>query len=65
MCDNGFEKYKSYVNGKVVISSNGIKWICKNVFKEKYLALLEEYKMELTEVYIEAGYPYDEFFTKN
>lgn len=65
MCDNGFEKYKSYVNGKVVISSNGIKWICKNVFKEKYLELLEEYKIKLTEVYIEAGYPYDEFFTKN
>lgn len=65
MCDNGFEKYKSNVDGKIVISSNGVKWICKNIFKEKYLQLLEEYKMELTELYIESGYPYDEFFAKN
>lgn len=65
MCDTGFEKYRLYVNGKVVISSNGVEWICKNIFKEKYLQLLEEYKMELTELYIESGYPYDEFFCKN
>ncbi len=65
MCDSGFEKYKSYVDGKIVISSNGVEWICKSVFKEKYLQLLEDYKMELTELYIEAGYPYDEFFCKN
>lgn len=65
MCDTGFEEYRLYVNGKVVISSNGVEWICKNIFKEKYLQLLEEYKMELTELYIESGYPYDEFFCKN
>ena len=41
------------------------KVVCKNIFKEKYLQLLEEYKMELTELYIESGYPYDEFFCKN
>ena len=65
MCDNGFEQYKFLVDGKVVISSNGVEWICKNVFKQKYLELLEEYKMELTEKYIEAGYPYDHFWGRN
>ena len=65
MCDNGFEQYKFLVDGKVVISSKGVKWICKNVFKQKYLELLEKYKMELTEKYIKAGYPYDHFFGRN
>ena len=65
MCDRGFEEYKYLVNNKVIISSKGVEWICKNVFKQKYLELLERYKMELTEKYIEAGYPYDEFFNKN
>lgn len=65
MCDNGFEQYKFLVDGKVVISSKGVEWICKNVFKQKYLELLEKYKMELTEKYIKAGYPYDIFFGRN
>ena len=65
MCDSGFEEYKFLVNNKVVISSKGVEWICKNAFKHKYLELLEKYKMELTEKYIEAGYPYDNFFWKN
>lgn len=65
MCDSGFEEYKVLVNGKVMISSKGVEWICKNVFKQKYLELLEKYKMELTELYIEAGYPYDNFFWIN
>ena len=65
MCDSGFEQYKFLINGKVVIPSKGVEWLCKNVFKKKYLELLEEYKMELTEKYIEAGYPYDHFFGKN
>ena len=65
MCDSGFEQYKFLVDGKVVISSKGIEWICKNVFKQKYLELLEKYKMELTEKYIKAGYPYDIFFGRN
>ena len=62
MCDNGFEQYKFLVDGKVVISSKGVEWICKNVFKQKYLELLEKKKMELTEKYIKAGYIYDHFF---
>ncbi len=65
MCDNGFEQYKFLVNGKVVISSKGVEWICKNVFKQKYLELLEKKKMELTEKYIKAGYIYDHFFHRN
>ena len=65
MCDSGLEGYKFLVDNKVVISSKGVEWICKNVFKQKYLELLEKYKMELTELYIEAGYPYDNFFWKN
>ena len=65
MCDSGLEEYKFLVNNKVVISSKGVEWICKNVFKQKYLEMLEQYKMELTELYIEAGYPYDNFFWKN
>lgn len=48
-------------NGKYKISKKGIEWLCKNCFKTKYLELLEEYKMELTEQYIAAGYPYDIF----
>lgn len=65
MCDSGLEEYKWLVGSKVVISKEGVEWICKNVFKQKYLELLEKYKMELTELYIKAGYPYDNFFHKN
>lgn len=65
MCDSGLEEYKFLVDNKVAISSKGVEWICKNVFKQKYLELLAKYKMELTELYIEAGYPYDYFFWMN
>lgn len=65
MCDSGFSECKLLVNNKVVISKEGVEWLCKNVFKQKYLELLEKYKMELTELYIESGYPYDNFFHKN
>ncbi len=65
MCDNGLEKYKFLINKKVVISSKGIEWLSKNVFKKKYLWLLEQYKMELTDIYIERGYIYDEFFGRS
>ena len=65
MCDNGFSIYKYLDNNKVIISRKGVEWICKNVFKQKYLELLEKYKMELTELYIKAGYPYDHFFYRN
>lgn len=65
MCNNGFSNYKYLDNNKVIICSKGVEWICKNVFKQKYLELLEKYKMELTELYIKAGYPYDHFFHRN
>lgn len=65
MCDSGLEEYKVLVDNKVVISSKGVEWICKNVFKQKYLELLEKYKMELTELYVNESYPYDNFFGMN
>ena len=65
MCDNGLSEYKYFIDGKVVISSKGVEWICKNVFKQKYLELLEKKKMELTDKYIKAGYIYDHFFDRN
>lgn len=52
-------------NNEFVITKNGIEWLCRNCFKQKYLELLEQYKMELTEKYIEAGYIYDNFFYLN
>ena len=42
-----------------IISKEGVEWLSKNSFKHKYLELLEKYKMELTEKYIQAGYIYD------
>lgn len=65
MHDSGFEHYKFLIKDKVVISSKGVEWLCKNVFKQKYLKLLEKKKMELTEKYKKAGYIYDYFFNKN
>ena len=51
MCDSSFKEYKFLVNDRVVISSKGVEWICKNVFKQKYLELLEKYKMKLTKLH--------------
>lgn len=65
MCDSGLDNYKYLIGDNVVVPKNGIEWICKNVFKQKYLELLEKYRMELTEEYIKQGYIYDEFFGKN
>lgn len=65
MCDSGFERHKFLINNKVEISKEGVEWLCKNVFKQKYLELLEKYKMELTEKYIKTGYIYDHFFWRN
>lgn len=65
MCDNGMGKYKLCIDGKVVISKDGVKWLAKNVFKNKYLELLEKCKMELTEIYVDKGYPYDNFLGRN
>lgn len=53
--------YRFIEDGKYKISAKGIEWLCKNCFKHKFLELLESYKMELTEQYIAAGFPYDIF----
>lgn len=53
------EDNKEYLSGK------GIELLCKECFKQKYLEILEKYKMELTEKYIVAGFPYDNFFHRN
>ncbi len=65
MCDSELSEYKHLIDGKVFISCKGVEWICKNVFKQKYIELLEKKKMELTEKYIKAGYIYDHFFDRN
>ena len=52
-------------NDNFVNTKEGIQWLCKNCFKQKYLELLESYKMDLTEKFIKAGYIYDNFFNKN
>ena len=57
--------YRYIENGEFVISKKGIEWLSKNCFKQKYLELLEQYKMKLTEQYIKAGYIYDHFFYLN
>lgn len=59
------KKYRYKKDKKFFISKEGIEWLCKNCFKQKYLEILEEYKMELTEQYISEGYIYDNFFGKN
>lgn len=57
--------YRYVVNNEFVITKEGVEWLCKNCFKQKYLEILESYKMNLTEKFIKAGYIYDNFFNKN
>lgn len=52
-------------NNKLIVTKEGVEWLCKNHFKRKYLEILEDYKMELTEKFIEAGFFYDTFFGAN
>ena len=52
-------------NNQIYVCSMGIELLCKQYFKQKYLQILEDYKMELTKKYIEAGFPYDYFFHRN
>ena len=59
------KKFNKIIDDEKFISKEGIEWLCKNCFKRKYLEILEQYKMELTELYIEKGYIYDNFFNKN
>jgi hypothetical protein len=57
--------YRYIRNNERLVTKEGIEWLSKNCFKYKYLEILENYKMELTERYIKAGYIYDNFFQKN
>ena len=57
--------YRYVEKDNFIITKEGIEWLCKNCFKQKYLEILENYKMELTEKYIRSGYIYDNFFNKN
>lgn len=57
--------YRYVLKNEFVITKEGIEWLSKKYFKYKYLELLENYKMELTEKYTKAGYIYDNFFEKN
>lgn len=59
------KNYRYINNNEYIITKEGIEWLCRNCFKQKYLNLLESYKMNLTEKYINAGYIYDNFFNKN
>lgn len=60
-----YSNYRYVVNNEYIITKEGVEWLCKNCFKQKYLELLESYKMDLTEKFIKAGYIYDNFFNKN
>lgn len=57
--------YRYIKNDNYIITKEGIEWLCKKCFKQKYLEILESYKMDLTEKFIKAGYIYDNFFNKN
>ena len=59
---NGIYRYKK--DGKYIISKLSIEWLCKICFKQKYLELLEDYKMELTQRYMDEGYIYDNFLLR-
>lgn len=58
-------KNRVYKNGTLQINEEQIKWLLKNKFKTKYLQLLEEYKMVLTEIFKANGGYYDNYFDRN
>ena len=39
--------YRYVVNNEYVITKEGIEWLCKNCFKQKYLEVLESYKRRI------------------
>lgn len=62
---NTNNKNRIYENGTLQIDEAQIKWLLKNKFKTKYLQLLEEYKMVLTEIFKANGGYYDNYFGRN
>lgn len=59
------ENIRKYENGELKINKVAIEWMIKNKFKNKYLQLLEDYKMLLTEIYKKNGGYYDNFLGRN
>lgn len=58
-------KNRHYKNGKLQIQKDAIIWLIKNQFKDKYIEILEAYKMELTEIFKANGGYYDNYFGRN
>lgn len=58
-------KNRHYKNGKLQIEKDAIIWLIKNQFKDKYIEILEAYKMELTEIFKANGGYYDNYFGRN
>lgn len=71
--ENGIREYEStqrknirnYKEDKLEINEAAIEWLLKNKFKDKYVKLLEDYKMTLTEVFKANGGYYDNYFGRN
>ena len=59
------ENIRKYEDGELKISESAIEWLIKNKYKNKYLQLLEDYKMLLTEIYKKNGGYYDNFLGRN
>lgn len=59
------ENIRKYEDGELKISESAIEWLIKNKYKNKYLQLLEDYKMQLTEIYKKNGGYYDNFLGRN
>lgn len=59
------EKIRKYEDGELKINESAIEWLIKNKYKNRYLQLLEDYKMQLTEIYKKNGGYYDNFLGRN
>ncbi len=58
-------KTRNYHNGILYIGKEQILWLLKNKFKRTYIKFLEQYKMELAEIYKANGGFYDNYFYRN
>lgn len=71
--ENGIREYEAvktknirhYKEDKLEINEAVIEWLLKNRFKNKYISLLENYKMQLTEIFKANGGYYDNYFGRN
>ena len=60
-------QYKRQYNdeGLLILDKEILEWMIKEKFKQKYLELLEVYKMQLTEIFKNNGGLYDNYFYRN